>query len=185
MSGTSPQREETFISWSHSKVLSFDRNCLHLKTSSFLRLLLLLLSRFSRVRLCATPETAAHQAPPSLGFSRQEQWSGLPFPSPMHESEKWKWSRSVVSNSPRPHGLQPTRLLRPWDFPGKSTGVGCHCLFRFSDYIHSIPSHRPQVLIPFKRGLFEITLGLKSLFFFFPRGQMKSLANNDRFYLLA
>ena len=46
-----------------------------------------LLSRFSRVRLCATPETAAHQAPPSLGFSRQEHWSGLPFPSPMHESE--------------------------------------------------------------------------------------------------
>ena len=52
----------------------------------------------------------------------------LPFPSPMHESEKWKWSRSVVSNSERPHGLQPTRLLCPWDFPGKSTGVGCHCL---------------------------------------------------------
>ena len=50
--------------------------------------LLLLLSRFSRVRLCATPETEAHQAPPSLGFSRQEHWSGLPFPSPMHESEK-------------------------------------------------------------------------------------------------
>ena len=46
----------------------------------------------------------------------------------MHESEKSKWSRSVVSNSSRPHGLQPTRLLRPWDFPGKSTGVGCHCL---------------------------------------------------------
>ena len=51
-------------------------------------LLLLLLNRFSRVRLCATPETAAHQALPSLGFSRQEHWSGLPFPSPMHESEK-------------------------------------------------------------------------------------------------
>ena len=47
-------------------------------------LLLLLLSRFSRVRLCATPETAAHKAPPSLGFSRQEHWSGLPFPSPVH-----------------------------------------------------------------------------------------------------
>ena len=42
-------------------------------------LLLLLLSRFSRVRLCATPQTAAHQAPPSLGFSRQEYWSGLHF----------------------------------------------------------------------------------------------------------
>ena len=44
--------------------------------------LLMLLSRFSRVRLCATPQTAAHQALPSLGFSRQEYWSGLPFPSP-------------------------------------------------------------------------------------------------------
>ena len=52
-----------------------------------LLLLLLLLSRFSRVRLCATPQMAAHQAPLSLGFSRQEHWSGLPFPSPMHESE--------------------------------------------------------------------------------------------------
>ena len=52
------------------------------------------LSRFSRVRLCVTPEMAAHQAPLSLGFSRQEHWSGLPFPSPMHESEKWNWSRS-------------------------------------------------------------------------------------------
>ena len=50
--------------------------------------LLLLLSHFSCVRLCATPQTAAHQAPPSLGFSRQEHWSGVPFPSPMHESEK-------------------------------------------------------------------------------------------------
>ena len=51
-------------------------------------MLLLLLSRFSRVQLCVTPETAAHQALPSLGFSRQEHWSGLPFPSPMHESER-------------------------------------------------------------------------------------------------
>ena len=53
------------------------------------------------VRLCATPETAAHQAPLSLGFSRQEHWSGLPFPSPMHESE-----REVAQ-------LCPT-LLTPW-----------------------------------------------------------------------
>ena len=70
-------------------------------------LLLLLLSRFSRVQLCATPETAAHQAPPSLGFSRQEHWSGLPFPSPMRESEKCECLNS--NNDCRSHILQ----LRP------------------------------------------------------------------------
>ena len=43
-----------------------------------------------------------------------------------------------MSDSSRPHGLQPARLLCPWEFPGKSTGVGCHCLLR------------PQVLIPSK-----------------------------------
>ena len=99
---------------------------------------LLLLSRFSRVRLCATPQTAAHQASPFLGFSRQEHWSGLPFPSPMHQSEKWKWSRSAMSDSWRPHGLQPTRLLHPWDFPGKSTGVGCHRLLQNCHWPYSI-----------------------------------------------
>ena len=44
-------------------------------------LLLLLLSRFSRVQFLATPWTAAYQAPPSMGFSRHEYWSGLPVPS--------------------------------------------------------------------------------------------------------
>jgi len=58
-------------------------------------LLLLLLSRFSRVRLCATPYTASHQSLPSLGLSRQEHWSGLPFPSPLQESE----SESEVAQS--------------------------------------------------------------------------------------
>ena len=77
------------------------------------QLLLLLLSHFSHVQLSATPCMAAHQATLSLGFSRQEHWSGLPFPSAMHESEKWKWSRSVLSDSQQPHGLQPTRLLCP------------------------------------------------------------------------
>ena len=85
----------------------------------------LLINHFSRVWLYATP---------SLGFSRQEHWSGLPFPSPTHKSEKWKWSRSVMSDSSRRHRLQPTRLLRPWDFPGKSTGVGCHCLLHSNCY---------------------------------------------------
>ena len=108
-------------------------------------LLLLLLSCFSRVQLCVTQWMAAHQAPLSLGFSRQEHWSGLPFPSPMHESEKWKWSRSVMSDSLRPHGLQPTRLLHPWDFPGKSTGVGCHCLLRLT----TGPPGNSQYFTPF------------------------------------
>ena len=127
------------------------------------------------------PIDTAHQAPPSLGFSRQEHWSGLPFPSPcmkvkseskvaqscptlsdpmdcslpsysvhgIFQARVLEWgaiafsvlilifhclciceseSRSVVSDSSVPHGPQPTRLLHPWDFPGKSTGVGCHCL---------------------------------------------------------
>ena len=46
-------------------------------------MLLLLLSRFSHVRLCATPWTAAYQASPSIGFSRQKYWSGVPLPSPI------------------------------------------------------------------------------------------------------
>ena len=49
-------------------------------------LLLLLLSRFSHVQFCLTPEMAEHQVPLSLGFSRQEHWSGLPFPSPLEKS---------------------------------------------------------------------------------------------------
>ena len=39
-------------------------------------------------------------------------------------------SRSVVSDSLRPHGLEPARFLCPWDFPGKNTGVGCHSLLQ-------------------------------------------------------
>ena len=69
---------------------------------------------------------AAHQAPLSLGFSRQEHWSGLPCPVPMHKSEKWKWSGSVV----------PRLLVTPWTAAyqappttgfSMSTGAGCHC----------------------------------------------------------
>ena len=113
---------------------------------------LLLLSCFSRVRLCTTPETAAHQAPPSLEFSRQEHWSGLPFPSPMHESKKWKWSRSVVSDSYDPmdcslpgssvHGILQARI---WDWvaisfsressqPRNQTWVSCTAGRFFTDW---------------------------------------------------
>ena len=43
-----------------------------------------------------------------------------------------------MSDSQQPHGLQPTRLLRPWDFPGKSTGVRCHCLLWMSVLLTAI-----------------------------------------------
>ena len=57
---------------------------------------------------------AAHQAPPSLGFSRQEHWSGLPFPSPMHESDKWKWSCSAAPNSRQVLVLSMTKVLQQY-----------------------------------------------------------------------
>ena len=44
----------------------------------------------SHVRLFAIPWTAAYQAPPSMGFCRQEYWSGVPLPSPSSSTEKWK-----------------------------------------------------------------------------------------------
>ena len=92
-----------------------------------------------------------------MGFSRQEHWSGLPFPSPGDLPnpgiETWspgpqanslpseppgksllpssvQLSCSVMSDSLRPHRWQPTRLCRPWDFPGKNTGVDCHFLLQ-------------------------------------------------------
>ena len=63
-------------------------------------LLLLLLSHFSRVRLCATPYTAAHQAPQSLGFSRQEHWSGCHF---LLQCVKMKSESEVAQSCPNVH----------------------------------------------------------------------------------
>ena len=45
----------------------------------------------SRVWLLATPWTAAYQAPPSMGFSRQEYWSGVPLPSPWNDAKRHNW----------------------------------------------------------------------------------------------
>ena len=64
-------------------------------------LLLLLLSRFSCIQLCATSQTAAHQALPSMGLSRQEHWSVVPLPSPktgnryvlIHSYLKCQWTK--------------------------------------------------------------------------------------------
>ena len=57
----------------------------------------------SRVRLLVTPWTAAHQAPPSLGFSRQEYWSGVPLPSPLHCLRHAKILRNVRGRDPPVH----------------------------------------------------------------------------------
>ena len=68
-----------------------------------------------------------------MGFSRQEYWSGVPSPSPV--------SCSVLPNSLRPHGLQPTSLRCPCDFPDKDTLVACHFLLHWS----SRPRDRTRV----------------------------------------
>ena len=64
-------------------------------------------------------------AVPGILQARTVEWVAISF------SNAWKWKvkvKLVMSDPQRPHGLQPTRLLHPWDFQGKSTGVGCHCL---------------------------------------------------------
>ena len=66
---------------------------------------------------------------PGILQARTLEWVVISF------SSAWKWSRSVVFYFLRPNGLQPTRLLCPWDFPGKSTGVGCHCLLLSKSYL--------------------------------------------------
>ena len=109
-------------------------------------LLLLLLSRFSRVRLCAIPETAAQQAALSLGFSRQEHWSGLPFPSPMHENESEDAQSCPTLRDPMDcslpgssaHGIFQTRVL---EWGAISFSAPCT---RF----HKLP-HQPTSVVPY------------------------------------
>jgi len=94
--------------------------------------------------LVVTPWNAAHQAPPSMGFSRQEYWSGLPLPSPSTWLETLKASenfspnllcacvhaQSLQSCPPLSDPMESERPLCPWDSPGKNTGVGCHLLLQ-------------------------------------------------------
>ena len=86
------------------------------------------------VRLFATPWTVARQAPLSMGFSRQEYWSGLPFPSPGDPPNPGIEPRSpelqADAVSSEPPGKQEDRLLCPWDSPGKNTGVDLLSLFQ-------------------------------------------------------
>ena len=67
---------------------------------------------------------------PGILQARTVEWVAISF------SSAWKWNHSVVFNSSQPHGLQPTKLLHPWDFPGKSTGMGCHSWFQLHHPIH-------------------------------------------------
>ena len=120
----------------------------------------ILLSCFSRLWLFQTPWTFALQDPPSIGFSKQEYWNGLPSPpsgdlpdprvkpislmSPyltgrfFTTSATWKnvslkLKLAYAQSLPtlRPHDwLYPSRFLCPWNFPGKNTGVGCHFLLQ-------------------------------------------------------
>ena len=92
-------------------------------------LLLLLLSQFSCVRLCVTPLTAAHQAPHPWDSPGKNTGVSCHFLLQCRKVKSER-SRSVVSDSLQPHGLQPTRLPHPWNSPGKNTGVGCHFLLQ-------------------------------------------------------
>ena len=67
---------------------------------------------------------------PGILEGRTQEWVAISFSNVWKWKWKRKWSHLVVSDSSRRHGLQPVRFLRPWDFPGKSTGVGCHYLLR-------------------------------------------------------
>ena len=96
---------------------------------------------------CPTLRNPTDSSPPGFPVpgilqARTLEWVAISF------SNAWKWKVKVKSLNHvrlyRPHGLQPTRLLHPWDFPGKSTGVGCHCLLHCSQasitYFLRLPS---------------------------------------------
>ena len=84
----------------------------------------------SCVRHFATPWTAAYQAPPSMGVSRQEYWSGVPLPSPDLVAAAAAAKSLQSCPTLQPHRWQPPRLPRPWESPGKNTGMGCHFLLQ-------------------------------------------------------
>ena len=116
----------------------------------------------SCVQLSVTTKSATHQAPLSMGFSRQSFWSGLPFPSPgdlldpeIKPTSPALAGRFSTTELPRntkiskvnmdcmcecsvarscstlkPYRLKTTRLLCPWDSPGKNTGECCHIILQ-------------------------------------------------------
>ena len=120
-------------------LFDFSKHCVYKATSAAAKSL----------QLCPTLCDPIDGSPPGCSVpgvlqARTLEWVAISF------SNAWTWKVKVKSLShvrlSRPHGLQPTRLLRPWDFPSKSTGVGCHCLlhtrlkgFQIVLSIHSFP----------------------------------------------
>ena len=83
----------------------------------------------SCLTLCDPIDSSPLGSPvPGILQARTLEWVPISF------SSAWKWKVKVKLLSRvqllATHGLQPSKLLCPWDFPGKSTGVGCHCLLR-------------------------------------------------------
>ena len=92
------------------------------------------LKSLSRVRLFATPWTVAYQAPPSMGFSRQEGWSGLPFPSP--------------GDLPDP-GIKPgSPTLQADALPSEPPGKPAMWETWFNSWVGKIPWRREQLTTP-------------------------------------
>ena len=97
-------------------------------------------STFDEIHVAAAATAKLLQSCPTLCDPRDGSPPGSPVPGILQArtlewvaisfSNAWKWSRSVGSDSSWPHGLQPTRLPRPWDSPGKNTGVGRHFLLQ-------------------------------------------------------
>ena len=94
----------------------------------------------SHISLPATPWSAARQVPPSMWIlqARILEWVAIPFSrgssQPRDGTQVSRIASRLLtvtkSHSCDLHGLQPPRLLHPWDSPGKNTGVGCHFLFQ-------------------------------------------------------
>ena len=125
-------------------------------------MLLLLLSRFSHVRLCAPHRWQPTRLRCPWDSPGKNTGVGCHF---LLQSMKVKSESEVAQLCPtqRPHGLQLTRLLRPWDFPGKSTGVGCHQPWhQFSSVPQSCPTlcdpmNRSKTSLPVHHQLLEFT----------------------------
>ena len=97
--------------------------------------------------LCDPVDSSPPGSPiPGILQARTLEWVAISFSSAC----KWKMKVKSLSraDSSQPHGLQPTRLLHPWDFPGKSTGVGCHHLL--PPAVHKFPIQFLYIVTIFK-----------------------------------